>query len=140
MDFRLAPATLRDLAFIMATERLDGYDALVGRWDEARHREAFADGSHRYFIGVADGEPTGFALLRFWNAPERSTLVRRIAVVSPGKGQGRVLAQGAPAEIRAHARSPAGHAPTMEDAFIAIVENARESASAPGAARGKPRA
>jgi ABC-2 type transport system ATP-binding protein len=54
--------------------------------------------------------------------------------------EGRVLAQGAPAEIRAHARSPAGHAPTMEDAFIAIVENARESASAPGAARGKPRA
>ena len=91
MDFRLVPATRQDLAFIMATERLDGYDALVGRWDETRHREAFADGSHPYFIGMAGGEPTGFALLRFWNAPERSTLVRRIAVVSTGKGQGRIL-------------------------------------------------
>ena len=91
MDFRLAPASLGDLPFIMATERLDGYHALVGHWDVTRHREAFADGSHRYFIGLNDGQPMGFVLLRFWNALERSTLVRRIAVVSPGKGQGRML-------------------------------------------------
>ncbi len=37
---------------------------------------------------------------------------------------GRILAQGTPAEIRAHAEA-ADRRPTMEDAFIAIVENAR---------------
>jgi ABC-2 type transport system ATP-binding protein len=39
---------------------------------------------------------------------------------------GQVLAQGTPAEIRSHARPEPGQTPTMEDAFIAIVEEARE--------------
>jgi ABC-2 type transport system ATP-binding protein len=42
---------------------------------------------------------------------------------------GRVLAQGTPAEVRRHARPQPGRAPTMEDAFIAIVEEAREAPS-----------
>ncbi len=40
---------------------------------------------------------------------------------------GRVLAKGTPGEIRQHARVSAGHEPTMEDAFITIVEDARAS-------------
>ena len=39
---------------------------------------------------------------------------------------GRVLAQGTPAEIRSHAQPEPGRVPTMEDAFIAIVEEARQ--------------
>jgi ABC-2 type transport system ATP-binding protein len=39
---------------------------------------------------------------------------------------GRVLAQGAPAEVRRRARPAPGGEPTMEEAFIAIVEKARE--------------
>ena len=42
---------------------------------------------------------------------------------------GRVLAQGTPAEVRRRARPEPGHAPTMEDAFIAIVEEARAGES-----------
>ena len=42
---------------------------------------------------------------------------------------GRVLAQGAPAEIRARARPQDGGEPTMEDAFIAIVDEARHHAA-----------
>jgi ABC-2 type transport system ATP-binding protein len=38
---------------------------------------------------------------------------------------GRVLAQGTPAEVRRRARPAPGRAPTMEDAFIAVVEEAR---------------
>jgi ABC-2 type transport system ATP-binding protein len=38
---------------------------------------------------------------------------------------GRVLAHGSPAEIRGHAHTNAGREPTMEDAFIAIVEESR---------------
>lgn len=89
--FHLVRGSADDLAFIMATERLDGYDRLVGRWEEPRHRAAFVDGSHAYFIGYDGPVPIGFVLLRFWNALERTTLVRRVAVVSPGQGQGRRL-------------------------------------------------
>ena len=54
----------------------------------------------------------------------------RIAILDSG----RMLAQGRPAEIRARGRPAPGESePTMEDAFIAIVEEAR-AAAAPAAA------
>ncbi len=43
---------------------------------------------------------------------------------------GRLLAEGTPAEIRAGARTGEVHEATMEDAFIAIVEEARRNAAA----------
>jgi ABC-2 type transport system ATP-binding protein len=49
---------------------------------------------------------------------------------------GRVLAQGTPAEIRRRARPGGDRQPTMEDAFIAIVEAARDPASAQAANAG----
>ncbi|MEQ1952281.1 GNAT family N-acetyltransferase [Mesorhizobium sp. CN2-181] len=91
MDFKLVRATEDNLPFIMATERLEGYDTFVGRWDEARHRAAFHDGSHAYFLGLDGALPVGFVMLRFWASPERVTLVRRIAVTRPGQGHGRRL-------------------------------------------------
>jgi ABC-2 type transport system ATP-binding protein len=45
----------------------------------------------------------------------------RIAILDAG----RILAQGTPAEVRSRARPESGRRPTMEDAFIAIVEEAR---------------
>jgi ABC-2 type transport system ATP-binding protein len=38
---------------------------------------------------------------------------------------GRVLAQGTPAEIRARGATKSDRQPTMEDAFIAVIEEAR---------------
>ena len=52
---------------------------------------------------------------------EEAEYCDRIAIMDAGK----VLAQGTPAEIRSRARADQGTAPTMEDAFIAIVEAAR---------------
>jgi ABC-2 type transport system ATP-binding protein len=48
----------------------------------------------------------------------------RIAVLD----QGRVLAQGSPAQIRAQGRAPGEPTPTMDSAFVAIVEAARRVA------------
>jgi RimJ/RimL family protein N-acetyltransferase len=79
------------IPFVMTTERTQGFDQFVGRWDEARHRAAFADGRHVYFIGHAGGEPVGFVIVRDWAAPERVTLIKRIAVCRPGQGHGRAL-------------------------------------------------
>jgi ABC-2 type transport system ATP-binding protein len=50
----------------------------------------------------------------------------RAAILDSGK----VLAQGTPAELRAHAPAEAGHTATMEDAFIAIVLDARSKTAA----------
>jgi ABC-2 type transport system ATP-binding protein len=52
---------------------------------------------------------------------EEAEYCDRIAIMDAGK----VLAQGTPAEIRSRARADQGKAPTMEDAFTAIVEAAR---------------
>ncbi len=87
----LVAATEADLAYVMATERLPGYEALVGRWDEARHREAFADGRYDYLIARAGGEPVGFAILRGARAADRVALVQRVAVSRPGEGLGKAM-------------------------------------------------
>jgi ABC-2 type transport system ATP-binding protein len=47
---------------------------------------------------------------------------------------GRILAQGTPAEIRARARGQDGRPGSMEDAFMAVVEEARRGAASQGAA------
>src|SRR5262245_38086573 len=54
---------------------------------------------------------------------EEAEYCDRVAIMDAG----RVLAQGTPAEIRSHAHETAGREPTMEDAFIAVVEEAREN-------------
>ena len=56
---------------------------------------------------------------------EEAEYCDRVAIMDAG----RVLAQGTPAEIRSHAHETAGREPTMEDAFIAVVEEARERES-----------
>ncbi len=56
---------------------------------------------------------------------EEAEYCDRVAIMDAG----RVLAQGTPAEVRGRARPEPGRAPTMEDAFITVVEEAREPAS-----------
>ena len=56
---------------------------------------------------------------------EEAEYCDRIAILDAG----RMLAEGTPAEIRGRAAAPSAQRPTMEDAFIAIVEGARERGS-----------
>jgi ABC-2 type transport system ATP-binding protein len=53
-----------------------------------------------------------------------------VAIMDAGK----VLAKGSPAEIRQRASTPTIREPSMEDAFIAIVEDSRVEQARPGAA------
>ena len=89
----IARATESDIPFIVATERRPGFESLVGRWEPEQHRQAMTEPRYAYFVGRA-AEPIGFALLRDWNTPERSTLLKRIAVAEPGKGFGTALLRG----------------------------------------------
>jgi ABC-2 type transport system ATP-binding protein len=52
---------------------------------------------------------------------EEAEYCDRIAIMDVGQ----VLADGTPAEVRRRAQPAPGRTPTMEDAFIAIVEEAR---------------
>ncbi|MGD9724569.1 MAG: ATP-binding cassette domain-containing protein [Pirellulales bacterium] len=65
---------------------------------------------------------------------EEAEYCDRVAILDAG----RIRAQGTPAEIRARAGNVNGREPTMEDAFIAIVEDARKNeTAADGGAAGK---
>jgi RimJ/RimL family protein N-acetyltransferase len=90
-DITFARATRDDVPFIMATERGDGVDAFVGRWDEARHLAALDDDHYAYFLARDAGGPVGFTIVRDWASPERATCVKRIIVAHPGHGVGRRL-------------------------------------------------
>lgn len=87
--FTLRRASTADIPFIMATERLPGNEHLVGRWEDAKHREAMADGRHVYFVALDGQSPVGFSILRDWGVPERVTQIRRVAVATPGQRVGR---------------------------------------------------
>ena len=91
MTLKFDRASKTDLPFIMATERTSGYEALVGRWDEARHLAAIDDDHYAYFLASDGAAPVGFSIVRDWASPERVTCVKRIAVSSPGRGVGRRL-------------------------------------------------
>jgi len=71
----------------MATERLDGYDQLVGRWSEPQHRAALRDGRHAYFVAPPRRRARRFTIIRDWASPERVTAIKRIAVAQPGRGR-----------------------------------------------------
>jgi ABC-2 type transport system ATP-binding protein len=61
---------------------------------------------------------------------EEAEYCDRVAIMDAG----RVLAQGTPAELRRRAWTEQGQSATMEDAFIAVVESAREHEAAQHAA------
>lgn len=90
-NFVLRRASAADIPFVMATERLEGYEKLVGRWEADAHATAFADPAYRYFIGEIAGRPNGFALLRDWASPAKVACIKRLAVAEPGQGHGSLI-------------------------------------------------
>jgi diamine N-acetyltransferase len=88
---RLDRGTIEDISFVMATERLSGYEQLVGRWSEAQHRKSLSDGRHAYFIARRGSESVGFAIVRDWASSERVVHIKRVAVTHPGRGDGKCL-------------------------------------------------
>jgi diamine N-acetyltransferase len=86
----LRRATAADIPFIMATERLPGYDVLVGCYEEDVHRANLADDNWLYLIGLdASGTPQGFAALQNRHDGDGSEFLRRFAVANAGRGFGK---------------------------------------------------
>jgi len=82
---------IADIPFIMATERIEGYEHLVGRSDEGWHYAALSDARFAYFLAKQGDEPIGFAILRDWASAEQVTHIKRVAVARPGEGLGRLF-------------------------------------------------
>ena len=74
----------------------------------------------RRIVNLADAGVTVIVTTHFM---EEAEYCDRVLILDAG----RVLAHGTPAEIRARAHIE-GRAPSMEEAFIAIVEEARDAA------------
>ena len=85
----LHPAQPADIPFIMATERIAGFEKLVGRWPEEDHLAALRAPGYAYFLGTnAAGERMAFAIIRDLNDAHGNVCLKRIAVPAPGKGIG----------------------------------------------------
>ena len=82
-------ATTSDVAFIMATERMPGYDSLVASWTAEQHGLALASSTVQYLIVEAPaGESAGFAILEGLDDLHQGVKLKRIALVDPGRGLG----------------------------------------------------
>jgi ribosomal protein S18 acetylase RimI-like enzyme len=89
---RIRAATSGDIDAILACERQPGYEDLVGRWSREQHAAGIADSSHRYLIAVErDGAVAGYLMLQRAVPRSESVLIKRMAVMRPGGGVGRVL-------------------------------------------------
>src|ERR1041384_7973214 len=86
----LRRATEDDIPFIMATERLPGYDVLVRCFEEDVHRANLADDNWLYLIALdASGARQGFAVLQNRHDGDGSEFLRRFAVANAGHGFGK---------------------------------------------------
>jgi ribosomal protein S18 acetylase RimI-like enzyme len=78
-----------DLPFIMATERLPGFEQMVGRWSEAEHLATLARPNHAYLLGTnTAGECAAFAIIRDLDDAHGNLCLKRIAVTNPDRGFG----------------------------------------------------
>jgi ABC-2 type transport system ATP-binding protein len=102
----MAAALLHEPEILFLDEPTSGADPLARRefW--------------RRITALAEQGVTAIVTTHFM---EEAEYCDRIAILDAG----RVLAQGTPAEVRGRARPEPGRAPTMEEAFIAIVEEGR---------------
>ncbi len=88
----IATARLDEVPTIMALERGDGYEHVVGRWSAEQHAAEMALPGSLYLVTRdASGVPQGFVMLQRLDDPDRCAHLRRIAVARPGEGAGAAL-------------------------------------------------
>ncbi len=88
----IAPARLDDIPAIMALERREGYEHVVGRWSAEQHAAEMALPGSQYLVARdASGAPQGFIMLQRLDDPDLCAHLRRIAVMRPGEGLGAAL-------------------------------------------------
>ncbi len=84
----LREATAADLGFIMETERLPGYERVVGRWTSEQHLAEMALPSSCHLIFEEGGARAAFAILQTLDDANGNIYLKRIAVARQGEGVG----------------------------------------------------
>jgi len=102
----MAAALLHEPAILFLDEPTSGADPLARR---------------EFWLRITALAEAGVTVVVTTHFMEEAEYCDRVAILDAG----RVLAEGAPAAVRALAREGAAGEPTMEDAFIAVVEKAR---------------
>ena len=106
----MAAALLHEPEILFLDEPTSGADPLARR---------------EFWRRITDLAERGVTAVVTTHFMEEAEYCDRVAIMDAG----RILAQGTPAEIRSHAVSEENSEPTMEEAFIAIVEQARRRGS-----------
>lgn len=84
----LRDATLADVGFVMQTERLPGYETVVGQWSADEHVTEMTKAGSCYLIAEDGGEPVAFAILQTLDDPGGNVYLKRLAVVRQREGIG----------------------------------------------------
>jgi predicted GNAT family acetyltransferase len=84
----VSTATETDIPVIMAIERLDGNESLVGRWDADQHAIEIKNPATRYLVAREGTEAVAFAILQGLTAANRCVRLRRIIARNPQRGIG----------------------------------------------------
>jgi RimJ/RimL family protein N-acetyltransferase len=84
----VSTGTEADIPVIMALERLDGYEPLVGRWEADQHGIEIGNPSTRYLVAREDNEIVAFAILQGVTTPHRCIRLRRVIARNPERGIG----------------------------------------------------
>lgn len=87
----LREANAADIAFVMTTERLPGYESFIGQWDRETHAAEMASPASRYLIAEQNGAPVAFALLQELDDPNGNVYLQRLAVARQGEGVGTAM-------------------------------------------------
>ena len=103
----MAAALLHEPEILFLDEPTSGADPLARR---------------EFWRRITELAERGVSVIVTTHFMEEAEYCDRVVILADG----RVLAQGTPAEVREHGRRHGSRVPTMEDAFIAIVEQARE--------------
>ena len=105
----MAAALLHEPDILFLDEATSGADPLARR---------------EFWARITDLAAQGVTIIVTTHFLEEAEYCDRVVIMDAGRS----LAEGTPAEIRAHAPRADGEAPSMEDAFIAIVEKSRHEA------------
>ena len=84
----VSAGTEADIPVIMALERLDGYEPLVGRWEADVHVVEIKNPANRYLVAREGNEVVAFAILQGVTTPHRCIRLRRIIARNPQRGVG----------------------------------------------------
>lgn len=84
----LREASADDIAFVMTTERLPGYELFIGQSDRETHAIEMANPASRYLIAEQNGAQVAFALLQELDDPNGNAYLQRLAAARQGEGIG----------------------------------------------------